>query len=524
MKSKKGLRLNSQKDEGLTKKSWVWMFCLILILLIYTIPQVSFSKDVVRLYFFYSEESGGLKVKEEFIRPLSKKFPLEIQSFPLNKLDNYDLLTRFEQELKQEDNELPVVIIGNRILGGETKIRKDLEGLVRSYAEKGGTPWPSLQVKKTERWITQAPTEEEKKSPKIIYGAFLYRRGCAHCEGRKAELKEWASKFPDLRIGAFDLTEEENKTLDEAFFQIYQIPESKRGEAVKFYIGEDSMLEGDFKYQNFQKLVSKYQGKGAPPPWEKVTQEALKSGEQRIIERFRKFGLSTVLIAGLIDGLNPCAFATIVFLVSYLAFLGKKTKEILVYGIVFTFGAYIAYLFVGMGLMAGFRQISSFPLITKGIYLLISLFAFVLGIISFYDYYLFRRGQMVKMKLQLPMALKKRVHGIIRKQTRSKKAAFIGTFTLGFIVAGTEVVCTGQLYLPTIGYIMTIPKLRAYAFLNLLFYNIMFILPLAGIFVAAFFGVTSEKMALVTKEHTGKVKLATGIAFIGLGAFLFFLR
>ena len=506
------------------KKNWIWIFCLILFLLIHVVPQVSFSKDVVRLYFFYSEESGGQKVQEEFIKPLSKKFPIEIQSLSLNKLDNYDLLGKFEKELKQEDNELPVVIIGKNILGGEAKIRKDLEGLVKSYAEKGGVPWPSLQVTKTERWITQAPTEEEKKSQKIIYGAFLYRRGCAHCEGRRTELKEWASKFPDLRIGAFDLTEEENKTLDEAFFQIYQIPESKQGEAVKLYIGEDSMLEGDFSYENFQKLVSKYQGKGAPPPWEKVTQEAKKTGEQRIIERFRKFGLSTVLVAGFIDGLNPCAFATIVFLVSYLAFLGKKSKEILLYGIIFTFGVFIAYLIAGMGLMAGFRQLSGFPLITKGIYLVIAVFAFVLGIISFYDYILYRRGQGAKMKLQLPMALKKRIHGIIRKQTRSSKAGFIATFTLGFIIAGTEVICTGQLYLPTIGYIMTIPKLRAYAFFNLVLYNIMFIIPLVGIFVAAFFGVTSEKMALVTKEHTGTVKLLTAILFMGLGVFLFFLR
>ena len=131
---------------------------------------------------------------------------------------------------------------------------------------------------------------------------------------------------------------------------------------------------------------------------------------------------------------------------------------------------------------------------------------------------------MAKMKLQLPMALKKHIHGIIRKQTRSTRAGFIATFTLGFIIAGTEVICTGQLYLPTIGYIMTIPKLRAYAFFNLVLYNIMFIIPLVGIFVAAFFGVTSEKMALVTKEHTGTVKLLTAILFMGLGVFLFFLR
>jgi cytochrome c biogenesis protein CcdA len=506
------------------KKNWISIFCLILALLIPAIAQVSFSKDEVRLYFFYSEESGGLKVKEEFITPLSKKYPIEIQSFSLNQLKNYDLLDRFEKELKQEGNELPVVIIGDKILGGEAKIRKDLEALVKSYAEKGGIPWPSLQVKKTERWITQAPTEEEKKSEKIVYGAFLYRRGCLHCEGRKDELKEWASKVPDLRIGAFDLTEEENKTLDEALFQIYQIPESKRGEAVKLYIGDDYILDDDFHYENLQRLVSKYHEKGAPPPWEKVSQQALKNGEQRIIERFKKFGLSTVLVAGFIDGLNPCAFATIVFLVSYLAFLGKKTKEILTYGIIFTLGVFIAYLLAGMGLMTGFRQLSGFPLITKGIYLIIAIFAFVLGIISFYDYVLFRRGQMEKMKLQLPMALKKKIHGIIRVQIRSPKAGFLGTFVLGFVIAGTEVICTGQLYLPTIGYIMTIPRLRAYAFLNLVFYNIMFIIPLAAIFVAAFFGVTSEKMALVTKEHTGTVKLLTGILFIGLGVFLLLLR
>ena len=117
-----------------------------------------------------------------------------------------------------------------------------------------------------------------------------------------------------------------------------------------------------------------------------------------------------MLIAGFIDGLNPCAFATIVFLVSYLSFLGKKNKEILIYGIIFTFGVFIAYIIAGVGLMAGLRQLSGFPMVTKGIYLVIATLAFLLGIISFYDYILFRRGQVAKMKLQLPMALKKKIH------------------------------------------------------------------------------------------------------------------
>ena len=506
------------------KKNWILIFCFILVFLILGTTQVSFSKDVVRLYFFYSEESGGKNVNEKFIKPLSKKYPLEVRSFPLSKLTNYDLLTRFEKELKQEDNELPVVIIGDKILGGEAKIRKDLEELVKSYTKKGGIPWPSLQAMKTERWIPHAPTEEEKNTQKIVYGAFFYTQGCLDCEGKKANLEEWASKFPELRIGTFDLTKEENKTLNEAFFQIYHVPEARRGGLVKLYIGGDYIFEDDFDYESFQKLVSKYHGKGAPPPWEKVTQEALKNGEQRIVERFKRFSLSAVLIAGFIDGLNPCAFATIIFLVSYLTFLGKKSREILLYGIIFTSGVFIAYLLAGMGLMAGLRQLSGFPLITRGIYLVIAVFAFILGIISLYDYILFRRGQMAKWKLQLPMAFKKRVHKIIREGTQSKRAGFLGTFALGFVIAATEVICTGQVYLPTIGYIMTIPKLRVHAFFNLVLYNIMFIIPLVAIFVAVFFGITSEKMALVTKEHTGTVKLLTAILFMGLGVFLFFLR
>jgi len=506
------------------KKNWILTFFLIQVLLILGTTQVSFSKDVVRLYFFYSEETGGQKINDKFIKPLSKKYPLEIRSFALNKLNNYDILARFEKELKQEDNELPVVIIGTNILGGETRIRADLEELVKSYAQKGGIPWPSFQVTKSDRWIPQAPTEEEKNSHKIVYGAFFYLQGCLDCEGKKAQLEEWVSKFPNLRVGVFDLTKEDNKTLNEALLQIYHVPESQRVGIVRFYIGEDYLMGDDYSEENFQKLVSKYQGKEAPPPWEKVTQEALKSGEQRIVERFKKFSLSAVLIAGFIDGINPCAFATIIFLVSYLTFIGKKSREILFYGIIFTLGVFIAYLLAGMGLMAGLRQLSGFPMITKGIYLVIAIFAFVLGIISLYDYILFRRGKMAEFKLQLPASFKKRVHKIIREGTRSQSAGYLGTFALGFVIAATEVICTGQVYLPTIGYIMTIPKLRVHAFFNLVLYNIMFIIPLVAIFVAVFFGVTSDRMALLTKNHTGTVKLLTAILFMGLGVFLFFLR
>lgn len=496
----------------------------IIFALVIFLSQAALANGTVKLYLFYSEETGGLKAQEEVIRPLSAKYPIEIQSFSVNQLKNYDLLTKFEKELTDTDNELPVIVIGNKILGGETEIRRDLEGLVKTYAEKGGTPWPSLQpIGPEEGWIPYPPTGEEKKSGKIIYAAFLYMPGCLHCEEMKAELMKWASKIPDLRIRVFSLTKEENKRLDEALSQIYQVPESKRLVDHKLYLGENYLWGEELNDESFQELITKYKGTGARPPWEKVTREALEQGEKNILERFRRWSLSAVLIAGFIDGINPCAFATMIFLVSYLAFMGKKGREILLYGVVFTSGVFIAYLLVGLGMMTFLHTLSSFPLISKGVYRFIAFFALTLGLISLYEYFLFRRGKMAEWKLKLPDGLKKKTHEVIREQSRFQGGLF-ATFGAGFIIAVCTVICTGQVYLPTIGFVMGIPELRKNAIFNLVLYNMMYVVPLVGVFVLAFFGVTSEKMADLTKRHTGTVKLLTALLFFALAGMLFLLH
>jgi hypothetical protein len=503
-------------------KRWIPIFSLFLII---AFPQIVLSKGVVRLYLFYSEETGGIKIEDEIISPLSKKYSIDVEPFPVNQLENYDLLIKFEKELNDTENQLPVVILGDRILGGEAEIRRDLEELVRFHAEKGGTAWPSLKVTKMEEegWIPHPPTEEEKNTQKVIYAAFLYMPGCLHCEEMKAELKKWANKVPLLRIRMFSLTREENKKLDEALSQIYQVPESKRLVDHKLYMGEDYLWSEDLHHESFRKLVEKYEKSGASPPWEKVTQEALEKGERSIIERFRRWSLSAVLAAGFIDGINPCAFATMIFLVSYLTFAGKKSREILLYGGIFTSGVFIAYILVGLGLMTFLHQLSAFPRISKGIYLFIAFFALALGMLSIYDYILFRRGQVAKWTLQLPASLKKKAHEIIRGQARSK-GGLLATFGAGFIIAICTVICTGQVYLPTIGFVMGIPELRKHAIFNLVLYNIMYIIPLVGVFVLAFWGVTSEKMAYVTHKHTGTVKLLTALLFFALAGLLFFLH
>jgi hypothetical protein len=82
-----------------------------------------------------------------------------------------------------------------------------------------------------------------------------------------------------------------------------------------------------------------------PPPH--ITTGGAKKAEESIVERFKGLGLLTIVSAGLIDGINPCAFATLIFFVSYLAFIGRKKKEVLWVGMGFSGAVFITYLLIG---------------------------------------------------------------------------------------------------------------------------------------------------------------------------------
>ncbi len=94
-----------------------------------------------------------------------------------------------------------------------------------------------------------------------------------------------------------------------------------------------------------------------------------------------------ILGAGFIDGLNPCAFGAVIFLISYLSMIMKrKRKEIFLTGISFTVGVFIAYFLLGLGLAKILYSLKGFTFITKFLYPLIGILTLILAILSFKDY------------------------------------------------------------------------------------------------------------------------------------------
>jgi cytochrome c biogenesis protein CcdA len=252
----------------------------------------------------------------------------------------------------------------------------------------------------------------------------------------------------------------------------------------------------------------------APPrPDTQAAEESLKN-------RLQDLTIPAIILAGLLDGINPCAFTTIVFLISMLTHLGKGRREILAVGASFTVAVFGTYLLLGVGLLGAVKAFSVNAGISKALTWSVGLLAIALAAWSLLDAIRFRRsGDSKAISLHLPESLRKRINTVIRKGL-STRGLIVGSFGIGIAVSLLESVCTGQVYGPTIMLLARTPHLRGYGIPYLLLYNVMFILPLLIVFAIAHRGVSSQRLGEFLRQHLFATKIAMALLFAGLGALL----
>lgn len=253
-----------------------------------------------------------------------------------------------------------------------------------------------------------------------------------------------------------------------------------------------------------------------------------------LIERFQNFKPLAVVSAGLVDGINPCAFTVIVFFISFLALQGYKKRELIVIGLSFILSVFLTYLLIGIGIFGFLYRLQNFWLVAKIFNIGIGIFSIMLGVLAIYDFFKFKKsGKTEGLILQLPAAIKNQIHSVIGIYYRKDKGdkdrdnlskpitrLILTAFISGFLVSVLEAVCTGQVYLPTITFVLKTSPLKLQALGFLLLYNLMFILPLLVIFILALLGTTSEQFSVFLKKNILTVKMLMAVLFFSLGLFL----
>jgi cytochrome c biogenesis protein CcdA len=246
-----------------------------------------------------------------------------------------------------------------------------------------------------------------------------------------------------------------------------------------------------------------------------VGKDEVESADRKLGERYTETGTWLVVGAGFLDGINPCAFATLIFLLSYLQFTRRGPREILAVGAAFVTGIFLAYFALGLGLV---EVVVRFSLLRRfGVVLNWSMAAFVavVAALNVWDGVQCIRGHISDMVLQLPRLLKDRIHDVVGAS--SKHRHFVAaSFAAGLVIAVLELACSGQVYAPTLLYMLKTGQGRVGALALLAVYNIAFVAPLVVVFALAYGGLKSDRVTLWLRQHAALVKFATALLFLAL--------
>ena len=463
----------------------------------------------IDLYLFHSEEC---KTCRSILPGLTEKLEAMYPSLAIKLLDlkdpgNYETLRYLERRLGKRGEELPFAVIGNHLLSGAREVTERLDLIVLEYLLKE-PPQPILTRPK--------PHEDPSLQEVSAELTYFYQSGCAKCGRTDVLLDHLSRRYPKLSMKKIDISTPEGKRLSEAISERLNLPNEERLTAPAIIIGEKHLSHREITEEGIEEIL--LSSKGNRPPIV-IPPEEMKKAEESIVERFKSMRPIPIAFAGLVDGINPCAFATIIFLISYLTMTGVKKREILKIGLGFTGAVFITYFLIGFGIISFIHRFFFTPILTRGIYLLASVFALIMGGLSFYDFLMWKKGRQEAMKLQLPGFLKKLIHKTVRK-TDLSKYHLPGAVFLGFIVSVFEFTCTGQVYLPTIIFIMSISPLSGDALPYLLLYNLAFIVPLVSVFGLFYLGVTQRRFALFLKKRGALIKLITSAFFFLLGGIM----
>src|SRR5712691_6158688 len=360
-----------------------------------------------------------------------------------------------------------------------------------------------IQITQTARRLV---TWQRRQEPVPAFGqadvVYFSEPTCPACQIASPTILDLRRLYPAYRVARVNISTPAGIALQEEYNRAYRVPRRDQDHIPiafagrRYFLGVDAVTKELPAYLRSGPLVRPGR---LPRPRE--------GGRTLLMARFRSFGPAPVLVAGLVDSINPCAIASLIFFLSYLTLGGRKPRDLLWIGGLFTLGAFSTYFLIGLGLLQALHSLRVVPLLARALYPTAAVATLTLAGLSFRDYRRARRGETAQISLQLPRGVKLQIHQVVRTQVRLQHVA-LAAFITAVLVSGLQFVCTSQIYLPTLMYMAQAGDERLRAIALLLLYNLMFVLPLIVLFLAAYFGVSTRTMAKLAARHTATAKLA----------------
>jgi len=366
-------------------------------------------------------------------------------------------------------------------------------------------------------WALSAATNE------LVRLDLFFSPGCTECERVKSEVfPELKSQFEGFyELVSHDLAKSETIPLLIAYQQRCANTDNGR---VSLVVDHTSFLSGfEAISTGLLDRVNEALAARQDPGWQPAQPPRLDTEEEAkaVVERTASaFTFSVVALGGLLDGFNPCAISTLIFFMSVLAIAKVEKRTRLLVGLSFISASFLVYTSLGLGFLFAFRQAPNFTLVKKVVETVLGLCMIPLAVLSFRDALRFRKSSRPDdVTLQIPKKIKERIHAFMHSRL-GVGGPVLGGFVTGAGVTILESVCTGQSYLPVLMFMVKQDCSHFCYWVLLVTYNLLFVLPLAVVFVCFHRGMELKALINWSKNNLVIVKVLLGIFFTAMALLL----
>jgi len=338
---------------------------------------------------------------------------------------------------------------------------------------------------------------------------YFYREGCHFC-AQASPFIENLSKVYNLVVHKYDVQKAYDYQIYDKLCGIQNIPINERVVPL-VAIGEKTLIGLDQIENDLEPEIIRLQNLSdyrciIDEVCQQINQTNA-TGTEPLINA-SAVTLPLITLAAAADSINPCAIGVLVFLLSFLLISSNQNRRrTLVIAAIYIITVYLVYFLAGIEIIAFLSKFSFLSFLNK-------LFA---GIIFIFGIFTLKDAFGDKAMLAIHPAAKPLIEKWVYRV--SIPAAVI----LGIIVAAIELPCTGGMYMAILA-LLANTVTKSTAIMYLLFYNLIFVLPLIIITVLFIFGLEGQKVHDWVEKHKKKTRLIIGTILILLGIILFFLK
>lgn len=360
------------------------------------------------------------------------------------------------------------------------------------------------------------------QEPNKVRLYFFHTSTCPHCKEEGKFLEKIKKEYPTLEIQSFLLDEEKNVSIFKKVINKYNlsggVPVTIIGEEVivgfnnEFGIGKEIKKEIEKCFdKNCESFLDEELGL-AP-----LTGGAVNTNNNQEEEKdhdshktIQVFGKEICLeednslcflggFLGLADGINPCMFSVLMFLLVYLMGIGSSRKAFKA-GIAFVITTFFFYLIFMYGLI----RIIDILEISQEVRAVVALFAFLAGLVMIKDYFFYGRW--------FSFEISEKFKPFLERMT--KKGTVLSAIVLALAASLVELPCTSGIPL---AYVSILSDQEVFVLGYLMLYNFFFILPLLVIVLGTIFVWKKVEKIEEFKERGKKyMRLVAGILLVFL--------